>query len=84
MMPTIIIKENGAQKLGWFQESGKWYYLQAPEGRMATGLQEVANEYYYFNTAGEMQTGWKWIEGYYHYFQESRENDSRWSNSGWI
>ena len=46
-------------KLGWFTESGKWYYPTSSrkEEYGSRSSKEVANEYYYFNAAGEMQTG---------------------------
>ncbi len=43
---------------GWYEDNGKWYYLN-DEGIMQTGwLQDKDGRWYYLDTSGAMQTGW--------------------------
>ena len=54
----------------WYQEKGKWYYLQA-NGYMTTGWRFISGKYYYFDASGAMKTGWVQSNGKYYYLDAS-------------
>jgi hypothetical protein len=50
---------------GWFQDNGKWYYLDG-DGAMHTSWLELGNKRYYMKEDGSMATGFFRV-GYYAY-----------------
>ena len=65
-------------KTGWVKLSGIWFYLEPGNGRMFTGLQEVAGNLYSFDSSGAMKTGWAQFEGDWYYHDGSGAAVSGW------
>lgn len=54
------VKKNGMIMTGWFNDGGKWYYLDPKTTYMRTGwIQDGGTDWYYLKPdKGEMVTGW--------------------------
>ena len=71
--PWYYFGKDGAAKKGWFQDKGKWYYLNDNTGAMETGWITMSdgNKYYLDPTTGAMKTGWFQEGENWFYFKDS-------------
>ena len=65
--------KDGAAKKGWFQDKGKWYYLDTYSGAMQTGwiTMNDGSKYYLDPTTGAMKTGWLQDGDNWYYLKDS-------------
>ena len=61
-------------KKGWFQDKGKWYYLDPDYGYMwqwGFATMSDGNTYYLDKNTGAMKTGWLQDGDYWFFFKDS-------------
>ncbi len=77
--------KDGALKKGWFQDKGKWYYLDAKWAWMySDGMWTMSDgKTYGFKKNGEMVTGWYQFNDVWYYFKDSgKMAEKEWVKSG--
>ncbi|AOR24354.1 lysozyme [Clostridium taeniosporum] len=63
--------DDGKLIKGWYEEKGKWYYLN-DEGIMQAGwVKDKDGSWYYMNKNGVMQIGWIQLKGNWYYLEEA-------------
>ena len=76
--PSSSTAAKPAQKQGWVQEYGHWYYYDQ-QGRPQTGWLNQGGAWYYLASDGKMQTGWVSQSGVWYYL-----NGSGVMQTGWL
>ncbi|HEV3847564.1 TPA: choline-binding protein CbpF [Streptococcus pneumoniae] len=78
--PWYYLRSSGAMATGWYQDGSTWYYLDAENGDMKTGWQNLGNKWYYLRSSGAMATGW-YQEGSTWYYLNASNGDMK---TGWF
>ena len=68
-----------AQKQGWVQDKGNWFYYDQ-QGRQKSGWVQVGGAWYYLASDGKMQTGWVNQGGVWYYLNGSGAMQTGWLN----
>ena len=68
-----ITDDNKKVIKGWYEDKGKWYYLDEENGTMKTGwFKDKDNNWYYLDEInGDMKTGWIQLKGIWYYLEPS-------------
>ena len=72
--PWYYFGADGLAKKGWFQDKGKWYYLDPDYGYMwqwGFATMSDGNTYYLDKNTGAMKTGWLQDGDYWFFFKDS-------------
>ena len=77
--PSSSTAAKPAQKQGWVQDYGHWYYYDQ-QGRPQMGWLNQGGAWYYLASDGKMQTGWVSQSGVWYYLNGSGAMQTGWLN----
>jgi hypothetical protein len=72
---------NGTKDKGWYNDTGKWFFLDKQTGVKRTGWVSDGGKWYYLNPYGVMQTGWIYDKSWY-YLNSDGSMKTGWLKNG--